>query len=96
MAKQAKRFQVRRWDTFWNDWTMIPVDFTSETEAERYAENQTILNGIDSDVNPCDITEEYQVWALSLDGFYAVCRRTYWLEDYDGTGKLVLEHEDIF
>ena len=95
MADVIKRFHVRRWDSFWNDWTMIPVDFETETEAEKYAEERTIENGTYYDGDIDDITDEYQVWALSADGFYAVCRSIYWLANYGCTGKLTVEHMNI-
>lgn len=77
----SRRYQVRRWDSFWQTYTMVPIDFARISEAKETGYELAVaeVEGVEpSDIE--DVDTEIQIWADSYDGTY---RFLYGYYEYD-------------
>lgn len=83
-------YQVRKWDSFIENYTMIPVEFDSEEEAIEWA--KTYIE--EDDYDP--FYEEMQIFVdtLTLGAWQMVGYMN--LDDYDIDGNEIYKFEECF
>lgn len=91
--RYAMAYQVRKWDSFINNYTMIPRDFDSKDEAIEWAK-EYIRENMGGDYDP--YYDEMQIWVDTLT--LGTCQMVgyLYLDESDEYGDEVFEFEECF
>ena len=88
----TKPYQVRKWDSFINNYTMIPRDFASRDEAIEFARIY-IEENMGGDYDP--YYDEMQIWVDTLT--LGTCQMVGYMNlDFDENGNDIYEFEECF